>query len=130
MASITVYLSSPIMCYLCHIPFAMPDDMLAARKRDHRKFWCPNGHEQAYVGKTDAEKLADTQRALEIERRARQRAETKAAEANKRLEAEAEARRAAVAKGNRTKAQKRATQLDKQVQNSSGADTEGPHPQG
>lgn len=44
-------------CYLCGIPFAMPADLMQQRIQDHRNFWCPNGHDQYFVGETDAQRL-------------------------------------------------------------------------
>lgn len=55
-------------CYSCGISFAMPSDFKESRLRDRKTFWCPNGHSQHYVGKTDAEKLVEAQRALQATR--------------------------------------------------------------
>lgn len=47
-----------VTCYLCGVPFAMPDYLQAQRLKDRRDFWCPNGHEQRYLGETEAQRLA------------------------------------------------------------------------
>lgn len=45
-------------CYLCGIPFAMPADLIKQRIEDRGKFWCPNGHDQHFLGETEAQALA------------------------------------------------------------------------
>lgn len=59
-----------IECYKCGIVFAVPQYWRQKRLEDHESFWCPNGHSQCYIGKTEAEKLRDelaaTKRRLEI----------------------------------------------------------------
>lgn len=48
------------ICYACGITFAMPEDYRNRALNDHsRSFYCPAGHQQHYVGKTEAEKLRD-----------------------------------------------------------------------
>jgi hypothetical protein len=56
----------PIECYSCHVTFAMTQTMDTARRRDHKNFWCPNGHDQCYLGKTEEQKLREQ---LEAEQR-------------------------------------------------------------
>lgn len=46
-------------CYKCGVTFAMTADMDRRRRNDHEKFYCPNGHGQAYLGKTEAQKLRE-----------------------------------------------------------------------
>lgn len=48
-----------IDCISCGIPFAAPKQWRQERINDHRRFYCPNGHEQHYTGKTEAERLRD-----------------------------------------------------------------------
>jgi hypothetical protein len=48
-----------IICYKCGIEFHVPDFWQQKRVDDHETFWCPNGHNQAYTGKSKAEKLRD-----------------------------------------------------------------------
>lgn len=50
-----------ITCYRtdCGILFAVPEHWQATKLRDHEDFWCPNGHSQAYLGKSQEEKLRD-----------------------------------------------------------------------
>jgi hypothetical protein len=44
-------------CISCGVPFAMPTDLDEEYRRNHKNFYCPNGHQQHYSGKTEAEKL-------------------------------------------------------------------------
>lgn len=44
-------------CCSCHMTFAMPVDFQRQRRRDHKIFTCPNGHQQHYTGPSDEEKL-------------------------------------------------------------------------
>lgn len=59
-------------CYKCGVPFAMTTDFKRQRKEDRQAFYCPNGHGQVYVGKSEADKLRDElerkQHALDAER--------------------------------------------------------------
>jgi|ERR1700677_2767220 len=55
------------ICYSCGMAFAVPEEWLQNRRKDHKSFWCPNGHQQSYQGETEAERL---KRELEKERRA------------------------------------------------------------
>lgn len=49
-------------CYSCGVLFAMVEDFYDHRRRDHKNFYCPNGHSQAYLaGKTDSQKLKEAQ---------------------------------------------------------------------
>lgn len=43
----------------CGVLFAMPADLQKRLRADHRDFYCPNGHNQYYSAKTEAEKLRD-----------------------------------------------------------------------
>jgi hypothetical protein len=51
-------------CGECAIPFAIPEDLYAARRKDGRSFYCPNGH---YISWAEND-LAKAQRALKWER--------------------------------------------------------------
>ena len=55
----------PITCYTCGAVFGLESGFYADRLRDRRDFYCPNGHSQHFIGKTDAERL---QELLEKER--------------------------------------------------------------
>ena len=56
MATIQLDVSlSTISCSECGITFAAPDVWVRDRRRDHATFYCPNGHGQAYLGKSDVE---------------------------------------------------------------------------
>jgi hypothetical protein len=46
-------------CCTCHVLFAMTDEMNDERLRDHRSFYCPNGHSQSYTGKSAEQKLRE-----------------------------------------------------------------------
>lgn len=46
-------------CCNCGVVFAMSAELRRRRLNDHESFWCPNGHSQAYVGKTEAQKLRE-----------------------------------------------------------------------
>lgn len=54
-----------ITCYKCGITFAVPQYFKTKRQEDTKTFWCPNGHNQAYV-RSEAQKLREQ---LEAERR-------------------------------------------------------------
>jgi DNA-binding transcriptional regulator YiaG len=60
-------------CCNCGVAFAMTADFMRRRRNDRKTFFCPNGHGQHYVGKTEAEKLREElerkQNALDAERR-------------------------------------------------------------
>src|SRR6266699_806086 len=53
-------------CCRCGIEFGVPNEWDTKRREDHGSFYCPNGHQQSYQGKTEAEKLAEK---LETEKR-------------------------------------------------------------
>lgn len=73
-------------CYSCGVLFAMPNDFQDQRIADHRNFYCPAGHDQAYCGPTEAEKQrkraeqAEQRLAWAISREGAQRREKEAAE--------------------------------------------------
>lgn len=52
-------------CCNCSVAFGLSEEMYAERKRDRRIFWCPNGHQQHFIGETEAQRL---RRELEVER--------------------------------------------------------------
>ncbi len=56
-----------ITCYLCGIVFGCPDNWVDNRRDRHDTFYCPNGHDQHFVGKSEAERLKD-----EVEARKKQ----------------------------------------------------------
>ena len=55
-----------IHCGECGVPFGMSDAFIEERRKDHRTWYCPNGHPRHYPGKTRAEELAEK---LETEKR-------------------------------------------------------------
>jgi len=50
-------MSKTIECCNCAILFCLPDGYERQRRRDHKDFSCPNGHEQHFTGKSDLEEL-------------------------------------------------------------------------
>lgn len=48
-----------ITCYKCGIPFGIPDYQHTRLLNNHEGFFCPNGHEQFFNGKTEAQKLKE-----------------------------------------------------------------------
>lgn len=105
----TVYTETQIHiieCAACSIDFGIGADFVARRRKDHKSFYCPNGHSLSYSGPSAEEKrLASTERELEAARSLAQR------ESRRRERAEAEARtadyKARAAKGQLTKTRKR-----------------------
>jgi hypothetical protein len=71
-------------CCNCGVAFAMTDQLYTERHKDKATFYCPNGHGQHYVGKTDKQLL------VEAEERSRQAIQ---AERDQRLAAERELKR-------------------------------------
>ena len=46
-------------CFNCGMLFAVTEQFDKARLADHQNFYCPNGHSQHYVGKTEAQELRE-----------------------------------------------------------------------
>lgn len=46
-------------CAWCGIPFALTVDLRNKLLKCHNTFYCPNGHRQSYVEKSEEEKLRD-----------------------------------------------------------------------
>lgn len=80
-------------CVTCGILFAMPQDFKnrCIAKPLVKKFYCPNGHEQWYLGKSDQQKLREAEAELNNERGRRRLAEEEAEKA--RIAAKREATR-------------------------------------
>ncbi len=87
----TQYLLHPTLtlatetCYSCGVLFAMPEEMQARLIQSRASFWCPNGHQQAYIGKTEEQKLREQ---LEQAERQRNYAQGRAARLTEDLEHE------------------------------------------
>lgn len=93
----------PETCCNCGVPFAMPRSLRDECLKDHSKrFYCPNGHEMVFTGKTEAQR--ERERAERAERRARMAEDTAH---RQREEAALQRRRAAAFKGQLTRARKR-----------------------
>lgn len=48
-----------VVCCSCGVEFHVPAKFDTNRRTDKADFWCPNGHKQHYLGKTEAEKLRE-----------------------------------------------------------------------
>lgn len=44
-------------CGECGVTFALDDDYIAERRKDHRTWYCPNGHARHYPQKNETEML-------------------------------------------------------------------------
>lgn len=64
--SATIHMQFITCCHEgCAVTFGMPAGMYDNRKSDHKAFYCPNGHQQYFLGKTEAEKLKEQVATLE-----------------------------------------------------------------
>ena len=54
-------------CFACGVLFAMTEEFRAQRlkERERGSFYCPNGHAQHYLGKSDAEKAREAEQHVE-----------------------------------------------------------------
>lgn len=46
-----------ISCGECGVPFGLDRDFMQERRKDHRTWYCPNGHSRHYPTENEAEKL-------------------------------------------------------------------------
>lgn len=91
-------------CCNCGVPFALPRSLREECLKDHdKRFYCPNGHNMVYTGKTEEQRLREQ---LDASRRRASMAEE--ASRRNREDAQAAKRQAAAYKGQLTKARKRA----------------------
>lgn len=75
-----------VKCCECGTVFGMTSDLQKRFLNDHNKmFFCPNGHKQHYIGKTDAQKLKEAQEEMIKQRDARYREELAKNEALKKI---------------------------------------------
>ena len=56
-----------IECGECGVTFAATETFIAARRADHRTFYCVNGHSRYYPQKSEAEKLRARLRSVEAQ---------------------------------------------------------------
>jgi hypothetical protein len=91
-----------ISCSSCGVPIALGQHHESSLRRNHKTFYCPNGHNQYFPAKSDVEK--ERERAELAEQRVA-RANTRAIQAQQ--EAENARRSAAAYKGQVTKLRKR-----------------------
>jgi hypothetical protein len=62
--AVEVSLETVTCCHReCGVTFAVPTDWAQQRRRDHSWWYCPNGHQQHWGGKTKEEKEIDRLRA-------------------------------------------------------------------
>lgn len=59
------------ICCKCAMPFLVSENFQNRRRKDKRRFYCPSGHSQSYMGKTREKKL---QEELEMSEAAKSRA--------------------------------------------------------
>ena len=62
-----------ISCTNCGVVFMITKSHKEQLRSSHKGFYCPNGHPLYYEGKTDAQKLAQTERRLGVSRDQRER---------------------------------------------------------
>lgn len=64
------------VCPVCGVPYAMPEELDDwCQKKAHRNFYCPNGHQLHYPGKSDEQKLREARDQLANERARRDQVE-------------------------------------------------------
>lgn len=86
----------------CGVPFALADSFIAARRADHKTWYCPNGHSRYYPGKSEVEQAQA--KVAQLERRLANRDEDLRSE---RAAHEVTERRRRAAKGQLTKTKRR-----------------------
>lgn len=62
-----------VTCCSCGVVFAMTAEMNRKRMKSGERFYCPNGHGQAYTD-TDARKIKQLEQRLEVQRKETERA--------------------------------------------------------
>lgn len=74
-----------ITCCNCGVAFGLDDDHYKRLRASHDWFYCPNGHQQHFTGKTEAERLREQLAAAERlairERNAKEEAQRRAVSA-------------------------------------------------
>jgi hypothetical protein len=68
------------VCCNCGVEFGIPEYLQQKFMEDRRTFYCPNGHAQSYIGKTEAEKLREQLAESEKTRAALLKAKNRAVE--------------------------------------------------
>jgi len=53
------------ICCNCGMHFGMPNDFDSRLRENHHTFYCPSGHPQSYLGKTEEQKLREKVQKLE-----------------------------------------------------------------
>ena len=48
-----------VLCAQCGMPFAISEDKMSRLRKCHNTFYCPDGHSQSYVEKTEEERLRE-----------------------------------------------------------------------
>jgi hypothetical protein len=62
-----------ISCASCGVEFCLPDGLHAARRKDGRSFWCPNGHSLSFSPTRDEKRIAELEQQLAAAERVGQR---------------------------------------------------------
>lgn len=61
MSAEVIYISETLRsmgpCYICGVHTAAPASFVENRIRDHKPWYCVNGHSQVYLGETEEQKL-------------------------------------------------------------------------
>lgn len=89
-------------CITCGVQFGLMISHDAELQRNHKAFYCPNGHQQRYTGETEAERLKKQNVRLQ-----QQLDQERAAAAGARQERDALDRKLIAARGQQTKLKKR-----------------------
>jgi hypothetical protein len=89
-------------CFSCGVTFGLAAEHYAELLKSRDWFYCPNGHKQRYIGKTEAAKLRE-----ELERTKRQLGYAETGRRAARDQAETAERRRRAEKGHRTRLQRK-----------------------
>ncbi len=77
MKALTELSFAQVSCYTCGIIFGVPEELNKNHQDNKGSWWCPNGHQQAYIGSTTRELLDAAKEDLKKQRDARWQAEDK-----------------------------------------------------
>ncbi len=94
-------------CIDCSMVFAITEEFLRKRRRDHKNLYCPAGHPQHYPGESDLEKARRSAREWE-EYATKQKADAERRAQRLREQRDHQERRASAYKGHLTRAKTRA----------------------
>lgn len=74
-----------VQCCRCGTTIALDKTLYEALHQNHETFWCPNGHQQHFMGKSYKEQLDEANKKLNQERKLREWAENAADKERERL---------------------------------------------